>query len=394
MLSALAARLRDLTLAEDCFAHACAAAAATWGATPPRDPAAWLYAVALRRAWDSARRAKVVAAAPPDVAPPPPTPEEIAMAAAEPIPDERLRLVFTCCHPALDLPSRIALTLRVVCGFPPADIARAFLLTEPALAQRLARARRKIRDAGIGHDPPGPEHWPERIGGVLATLEIAYGEAHRDAALVGDHAEVGLEVLALTAALAAMLPNDAEVLALAALVRFAESRRAARVDQTGAMVPLDEQDVRLWDSALLHEAEALLARAAARAGAPGPYQLLAAIHAAHASRRHSGQTPWTAILRLYQALRTVRRGAVVAVNAAVALARAEGPLAGLAMLDSLQDEERLRAWLPWHAARADLLRRAGHPDAGDAYRRALSLAPTPAERLFLERQLGTISDQR
>lgn len=388
VLSALAARLRDLSLAEDCFGHACAAAAAAWGGRPPRDPAAWLYAVALRRAWDEARHARVVAAAPPDAPDAVATPEEIAMAAAEPITDERLRLVFTCCHPAIEPASRVALTLRVVCGLPPRAIARAYLVPEATLAQRLTRARRKIKDAGIGYAVPGPAHWRERLTSVLATLEIAYAEAHGDAALDGESAGIGLEMVALTGALAALMPEEAEVLALAALLRLAEARRGARVDAAGAMVPLDQEDPALWDRTLIAEGEALLRRAARLPGAAGPYQLLAAIHAAHGERARRGTTPWPAILALYDALAAIRPGAVVAVNRAVALARVHGAAAGLAALEQLGAARGLDDWLPWHAARADLLARAGDPRAADAYRAALALEPPPAERRFLEAQLA------
>lgn len=389
MLSALAARLRDLSLAEECFGHACVAAAASWGADPPRDPAAWLYAVALRRAWDMARHAKVRDAAPADAPAPVATPEEIAMAAAEPIPDERLRLIFTCCHPAIEPPARVALTLRTVCGLPPDAIARAYLLPEATLAQRLTRARRKIRDAGIGYEVPGPTYWPDRLASVLATLEIAYAEAHGDAALDGPSSAIGLEMVALSGVLAEMIPGEAEVLALAAMLRLAEARRGARVDAAGMMVPLDRQDPARWDRAMIAAGEALLHRAARLPGATGPYQLLAAIHAAHAGRRPGQPPPWAAIVALYDALLRVRPGPVVAVNRAVALAGAQGPAAGLAALDALRGARGVEGWLPWHAARAELLARAGDVDAAaQAYRAALALSPPSAERLFLQARLA------
>jgi len=393
VLSALAARLRDMELAEDAFGHACAAAAASWGAAPPRDPAAWLYAVALRRAWDVVRHARVAGRAPADAAAPVATPEEIAMAAAEPITDERLRLVFTCCHPALDPAARVALTLRVVCGLSPAAIAHAYLVPEPTLAQRLTRARRKIRDAGIGYEVPARPFWAARLASVLATIEIAYAEAHGDAALSGVGA-VGLEMVALSGALAEMLPDDAEVLALAALTRFAEARRPARLDARGAMVPLDAQDPGRWDRALIAAGEALLRRAAKVPGPVGPYQLLAAIHAAHAGRRPGEPPPWGAIAALYDVLLGVRPGPVVAVNRAVAIAGAKGAAAGLAALEAISGARGIEGWLPWHAARAELLARAGDGAAArDAYRAALALGPPPAERLFLEDRLEALASK-
>lgn len=382
---ALAARFRDLDLAEEAVAEAWAAAASAWRLEVPRDPAAWLYAVASRRALDLRRRARTRAGAVLDPPAPDPTPEELLMAADQPIPDERLRLIFVCCHPALAPEARVALTLKVVGGLSVERIARAFLVSESTLAQRLVRAKAKIKAAGVPYEIPGREAWHERLEAVLAALEIAYAQAHADAALAGEAAEFGLEVVRLSGVLAELLPDEPEVLALAALVRLAEARRPARLDGDGAMVPLTEQDPTLWDRRRLHEGEALLARAAALSER-GPYQLMAAIHAAHADRARTGRTPWPAIVRLYDALEAYRPTAVTVVNRAVALAEVEGPLAGLAALAEAADARSLDAWLPYQAARGALLARAGRrTEAAEAYDAALALDPGPAEALHLRK---------
>ncbi|MFN4092721.1 MAG: RNA polymerase sigma factor [Brevundimonas sp.] len=387
VVSALAAAFRDLDLAEEAFAEACARAVETWGGSPPKDPAAWLYAVARRRALDRIRRRATVAAHRPDDDAPTPTPEEQIMALDEPIPDERLRLIFVCCHPAIAADARAALTLKTVCGLSVGEIAHAFLTSEPTLAQRLVRAKHKIAQAGVPYEVPGPERWSERMDAVLSTLEVAYAQAHADAALAGPHAEFAREVLTLTALLARLAPDDAEVQALAATVRLTEARRPARLDADGALRPLTEQDVRDWDTALLTEGERYLAGAARLAHSeqspPGPRALQAAIHAAHASRRVTGVTPWRAILGLYDALLGWRDDAVVRVNRAVALAEVDGAAAALAVLD----ETPVPGWLPFHAARADILARLGRgAQAIPEYDAALALGPSPAESLFLRRR--------
>ena len=383
--AALAARFRDLDLAEEAFAEACLAALSAWSETgPPRDPAAWLYTAASRRALDLIRRARVRAGLRPDPVAPVPTPEEIAAEADQPIPDERLRLIFVCCHPAVAPDARAALTLRLVCGLSTAEIAAAFLTTEPTLAQRLVRAKRKISEAGVPFEVPGRDAWPERMDAVLSTLEVAYAKAYEDAAGVGAHAEFAGEVLRLSALLADLAPEDREVHAFAALVRFAEARRPARLDETGAMLPLDEQDAALWDARLIGEGEALLRRATG--GPPGPRALQAAIHAAHCSRLRTGVTPWPDILALYDALLKLRPDPVVRLNRAVALAEAAGPQAGLAEVEALGGAQAER-WLPWRAAQAHLLARLGLSDqARAAFDAALALDPAPAERLYLERR--------
>jgi len=390
--AALAIRFRDLDMAEEAFAFASLRAVETWTRDgPPRDPAAWLYSVGRRRAFDMGRRAKVRNAAVHDAPEPTPDPETIVMAAFEPIPDERLRLIFVCCHPAIAPEARIALTLRTLCGLSVERIARAWLTTEVAMLQRLTRAKRKIRDSRIRFEIPEPDAWGERLDAVLATLEIAYAQAYEDAAGASDAADLAAETLRLSGLLAELLPREPEVLGLAALIRFTEARRPARLDDGGAMIPLSEQDLRLWDRRLIGEAAELMRRAA-DLGRSGPYQLMAAIHATHAARIETGATDWAAVVALYDILLRVRPSAVAEVNRAVAVAEAQTAEAGLAALAAVEGPERLAGWLPYQAARAGILAQAGRePEAAEALRRALALDPAPAERLFLVRRLGELS---
>ena len=387
VVAALTARFRDLDLAEEAFADACLATVTAWRKQgPPLDTTAWLYRAAHRRAVDALRRRRVRANAAFDERPPPPTPEDSVLNIDEPIPDERLRLIFICCHPAIAAEARAALTLKVVCGLSTERLARAFLVAEPAMLQRITRAKRKIRDAGVPFETPRREMWAERLEAVLATLEIAYGQAYEDAAGLSDAAGLAGEVLRLSGVLAQLLPAEPEVLGLAALVRLAEARRPARLASDGAMVPLSEQDTALWDSTLIREGADLLDRAG-RLKQAGPYQLMAAIHAGHTTRIETGSTPWRDILGLYDALLHVRPSPVVAVNRAVALAEVAGPIAGLEALDAVA-VSRLEGWRPSHAARAALLERAGRSaEAAVALQAALALDPPPGERLFLTRKL-------
>ncbi len=389
--AALAIRFRDLDMAEEAFAFASLRAVEAWRRDgPPRDPAAWLYAVGRRRAFDLGRRAKVRQEAQHDAPEPEPDPEAVLMAAFEPIPDERLRLIFVCCHPALAPEARIALTLRTLVGLSVGRIARAWLTTEIAMGQRLTRAKRKIREARIRFEIPGPEAWGERLEAVLATLEIAYAQAYEDAAGATDAADLAAETLRLSGLLAELLPDEPEVLGLAALIRLTESRRPARLDGAGVMIPLSEQDTRLWDDRLIAEAAGLLRRAA-ELGRSGPYQLMAAIHATHAARRDTGETAWGDIVALYDLLLIVRPSPVAQVNRAVALAEAQDAEAGLQALAAVAAPERLADWLPYQAARAGLCAMAGRSrEASEALRHALALSPAPAERLFLERRLAAL----
>lgn len=407
IIAALSARHRDLDVAEDALGDACARAMDSWSRDGvPTAPDAWLYRTAERCALDSARRrdtrerlAPAVAA---ELPPPPPSAEELMADDSALIPEERLRLIFVCCHPAVAPDARAALTLRLVCGLSTAAVARAFLLTEPTLAQRLVRAKRKIADSGIPFDLPGPSAWPERLDAVLSTLEVAYAKAHEDAAGVGEHAGYAGEMLELTRVLADLLPHEPEVLALAALVRYAEARRPARLDAEGTMIPLSEQEPARWDRAGIAAADGYMHAAARRraalsgaAGAPGPRTLQAAIHGAWCARRDLDEPPpWPTVLELYDALLVHRDDVVVRLNRAVALAEVVGVADALAALDELltdRDRAALARFAPYHAVRADLLRRAGRvADARAAYDSVLALGPAPAERRWLERRRASL----
>jgi len=397
IIAALAARYRDLDIAEESFAEACAKAAAAWptdGAPDqgvPRDPAAWLYRAADRAALDMLRRRRTRQRLAPDPPSPEPTIEDAMADNANLIPDERLRLIFVCCHPAVAAEARAALTLRMICGLSTAEIARAFLVSETTLAQRLVRAKRKIAEAGVPFEIPGPDAWAERLDAVLSTLEIAYAKAHEDAAGAGPHAGYAAEMLKLTEVLARLLPNEPEALALAALVRYAEARRPARLDEQGAMAPLSEQDPTAWNPALIAAGEAYL-RQAARFRVAGPRALQAAIHSAWCARRSlADPAPWPIVLRLYDALLTLRNDPVVRLNRAVALAEVAGAAAALAEVEAL-DGQALNSFAPYHAVRADLLRRLRRIDeARAAYAAVLALGPPPAERLWLERRMAGLN---
>lgn len=324
----------------------------------------------------------------PDTPEPEPEPSIEAQLASDAhlIPDERLRLIFVCCHPAVAPEARAALTLRLVCGLSVTEIARAFLVSEPTMFQRLTRAKKKIAQAGVSFEVPGPQAWPERLSAVLATLEVAYARAHEDAAGAGPHAGFAQEMLSLTAVLVELLPDEPDALAFAALVRYAEARRPARLDADGVMAPLDRQDPALWRGALTAEGEALLRRAGSLAP-PGPLQLRAALHGAWCSRSTLNEPPpWPAILSLYDALLSFGEDPFVRVNRAVALAEISGPATALVEVEAL-DAARLASFQPFHAVRADLLARLGRRDeALVAYDRALALGPAEAERRWLIRR--------
>jgi RNA polymerase sigma-70 factor (ECF subfamily) len=392
IVAALASRFRDLDLAEDAFADACTRALEAWSREgPPRDAAAWLYQTAYRCAVDTLRRRRTEHRFAPELQrtaiEEPPMPDEWT-----PIPDERLRLIFVCCHPAVAPDARAALTLRLVCGLSTREIARAFLLAEPTLAQRLIRAKRKIAEAGVSFEVPGPQAWPERLDAVLSTIEIAYGRAHEDAAGSGPHFNYAAEMLDITRVLAELLPHEAEPSAMAAIVRFAEARRPARVDAQGMMIPLAHQDPALWIEPLIAAARHYLDRAVSL-GPRMPRVLQARIHAAWCARRSLAEPPpWPQILASYDELLEVRDDSIVRLNRAVALAEVQGAAAGLEEIEALATQP-FDDFLPYHAVRADLLRRVGRRDeARIAYDAALALVATSAERLWMERQRAALTE--
>jgi RNA polymerase sigma-70 factor, ECF subfamily len=392
IIAALAARFRDLALAEDAFSESCLRAVRTWPAAGvPEDPAAWLYRVAERVVLDSLRRDRKNRQPVAEEASGDPSPEDLLTDDARVLPDERLRLIFICCHPAVAVEVRAALTLKLVCGLSVTEIARAFLLQEATLAQRLVRAKRKIADAGVPFELPSPDAWSERLDAVLSTLEIAYARAHEDAAGSSPHAGFSAEVLHLTKILTHLIPDDAAVAALAAQVRYAEARRPARLDADGFIIPLSAQDPALWRRDLIDDANRLLADAI-RIAPSEPRTLQAELQQIWCVRKSlADPAPWPEVLRVYDRLLLSRDDPIVRINRAVAVAETAGADAALAELSRLQ-LQGLEEFLPYHAVRADLLRRTGRQaEAARAYARALQLDPPAAERRWLERQLAALS---
>ncbi|WP_308209824.1 RNA polymerase sigma factor [Actinomadura madurae] len=308
------------------------------------------------------------------------------------MPDDRLRLIFTCCHPALPLEARVALTLRTLTGLTTAEIARAFLVPEPTMAKRLVRAKNKIRHAAIPYRVPPSHLLPERTGGVLAVLYLLFNEGY--SATAGDgplRSNLCAEAIRLARLLMRLMPDEPEPQGLTALMLLHHARRAARVDATGDLVTLEDQDRTRWDRDEITEGTALL-DAAVRRGRPGPYQVQAAIAACHATARDAGDTDWSEIAALYGRLVEMVPSDVVKLNRAVAVAMAEGPAAGLALVDELAASGGLPRYHLLAATRADLLRRLGRrAEAAAAYREALELPSTEAERRYLSRRLAEVS---
>lgn len=391
IVAALANRFRDLALAEDAFSEGCLRAARTWperGA--PADPPAWLYRVSERIALDMLRRRRRREETGPQDVAVEPSPEDAMIDDAWVIPDERLRLIFICCHPAVAPEARAALTLRLVCGLTVTEIARAFLVQEATLAQRLVRAKHKIAEAGVPFELPSRDAWPERMEAVLSTIEIAYAKAHEDAGGAGAHAGFAVEMLHLSKLLADLAPDAGEAFALAALIRYAEARRPARVDSFGVMVPLSGQDPALWRRDRIAEADALMTEAT-RLAPVASRTLQAQLQRIWCQRRSlDDPAPWPAVLAHYDRLVALRDDPIVRLNRAVALAEVEGAAAALGAVEALACHA-LEGFLPYHAVRADLFARTGEADAARAaYRKALALGPSQAEARWIEARLAAL----
>jgi RNA polymerase sigma factor (sigma-70 family) len=392
MLAALVRVLGDFELAEDALQDACALALRRWAATVPDDPVAWLLTAARNRAIDRVRRARL-GQQKQEQAESRPRPNSVTTMAdfgeelLVSVGDERLSLIFTCCHPALAEEARVALTLQAVVGLTGGQIARMFLVGEPTLAQRLVRAKRKIRDAGISLEVPADHLLPERLSGVLAVVYLIFTQGYTTAHDAPEHRQLRQEAIRLGKLIASLMPDEPEALGLVALLLLHDSRAAARYTDTGDVVLLEDQDRARWDRAEIAEAVGLLDRAL-RHEVIGPYQLQAAIAALHAQAPSTEETDWPRIAALYERLLAVAPSPVVALNHAVAVAMATTPADGLALIDRIEGLDRYHLL---HAARADLLRRLGRTtQAAAAYRRAHELAINPADRRFLAGRLLTL----
>jgi RNA polymerase sigma-70 factor (ECF subfamily) len=388
VVAALARRFADLDVAEEAAAEAFATAVERWPSQGvPPNPGGWLTTAATRRAIDRLRRerkrdgkqkeAQVL--------------YDHAPSAIGAIDDDRLRLIFTCCHPALAMESRVALTLRMLGGLTVAEIARAFLVREAAMGQRITRAKAKLKAARIPYRVPSADELPARVSGVLAVLYLVFNEGY--AASSGDaliRKELCAEAIRLARLVVSLLPDEPEATGLLALLLLHDARREARVGPDGELILLDDQDRSRWDAARIAEGRALVARTL-DARRPGPYQLQAAIAALHDEAASPGDTDWPQIAALYGALQRLTPSPVVELNWAAAVAMADGPAIGLAMMDGIAASGDLDTYPYLHAARADLLRRLERwSEAETAYRRALDLTSNGAERAFLEGRLAEV----
>jgi RNA polymerase sigma-70 factor (ECF subfamily) len=396
VLATLIRQAGDFQLAEDAVQDAFEAAVTAWRRDGvPANPGAWITTAARRRAIDRLRRNRSVADRAERVADlmrlDAQHEEEPSMDEESTIVDDRLRLIFTCCHPALEMPARVALTLRALGGMTTGEIARAFLVAEPTMGKRIVRAKRKIADARIPYRVPADEELPDRLRGVLRVVYLIFNEGY--AATEGDRLvrkELCDEAIRLGQLLCVLMPDDAEVWGLLALMLLHDARRAARVDAGGRYVALDEQDRSRWDQDRIRDGVAKLERAV-RLRRPGEYQLQAAITALQMQAPSAEATDWEQIAELYGALATLNPSPVIELNRAVAVGLASGPAAGLALLEPLLADPALERYQPLHAAHAELLSRAGDSTgAARAYERAIALSGNAVERTELERRLGAL----